>query len=445
MGLRLFTEPVKSDIPPRQARGSPADPATARSRIRRVSPTQQHSERRRHLQESRENRLRMLVALQDRDDHHFSSAIRLGPRGRGATQGPLTHGGSYRAGIEDPELTPEVAALFQRPDRSEDANSYFHIRTRPAANASPQRPSLFDRFGDDSMLHQISNRQGPVDESAPSRVHSDTPAVQPASPSRAARAELRDPIAYRRRQRIQQQLRGGFRLLSPSPPPPPGYSRPGPRVRYVDGLGDRDRSLSPEGDGVWDILQSTLAPDPQPPSVGSSFGSAHPSIAVSQRTTRASASTSVTSPGDETEFPCDPVNDTDGEDDAEGHVDDDDGVVDSIVESQRLHRLSARRGVQSWRDYAATMSSQRNAPDNGVDGGETRRVRRLIPPLGLEAWQNYADMADAASSLPSAPDDPLWLDGMHRIVRGLASREDIPDEWWAEAGLTRSMSWDGSH
>lgn len=38
-----------------------------------------------------------------------------------------------------------------------------------------------------------------------------------------------------------------------------------------DGLGDRDRSLSPERDDVWNTLLSTITPDPQPPSVGSSF------------------------------------------------------------------------------------------------------------------------------------------------------------------------------
>jgi hypothetical protein len=37
-----------------------------------------------------------------------------------------------------------------------------------------------------------------------------------------------------------------------------------------------------------------------------------------------------------------------------------------------------------------------------------------------------------------------WLSGMHRIVRGLASRVDIPDEWWAQAGLSRSMSYEDS-
>ena len=36
------------------------------------------------------------------------------------------------------------------------------------------------------------------------------------------------------------------------------------------------------------------------------------------------------------------------------------------------------------------------------------------------------------------------IDGMQRIVSNLARREDIPDEWWAEAGLSRTLSREAS-
>ncbi|CRK47675.1 hypothetical protein BN1723_007694, partial [Verticillium longisporum] len=64
----------------------------------------------------------------------------------------------------------------------------------------------------------------------------------------------------------------------------------------VDGLGDRTRSMSPE---VWDTLLTTLTPDPQPPSAGSSFASASAlsSAATSQRRSAAASSrTSFTDP-----------------------------------------------------------------------------------------------------------------------------------------------------
>src|SRR5687767_14947830 len=49
-------------------------------------------------------------------------------------------------------------------------------------------------------------------------------------------------------------------------------ARTGRQQRGIDGLGDRQRSMSPE---MWDTLLSTMTPDPEPPSVSSSFAS-HP-------------------------------------------------------------------------------------------------------------------------------------------------------------------------
>lgn len=51
---------------------------------------------------------------------------------------------------------------------------------------------------------------------------------------------------------------------------------------HIDGLGDRERSLSPDVNGTWDTLLTTLTPDPQPPSAGSSFASATASNTTSQ-------------------------------------------------------------------------------------------------------------------------------------------------------------------
>lgn len=44
--------------------------------------------------------------------------------------------------------------------------------------------------------------------------------------------------------------------------------------------------------------------------------------------------------------------------------------------------------------------------------------------------------SEAPSS--NARSDEDWT-GMQRIVRRLAHREDIPDEWWAEVGLSRNV------
>lgn len=159
---------------------------------------------------------------------------------------------------------------------------------------------------------------------------------------------------------------------------------------YNDGLGDRDRSLSPEGDGVWDTLQSTLTPDPQPPSAGSSFASTTASVAASQ-TTASSSSTSITNLEESAELPCDPVAD---ESDTDGDAGDMNGEGRTDASRQ-----SISQGRRSYADVAADV----------------------LPPSDGRVSRHE------------------WLSDMQRIIQGLSAREDIPDEWWSAAGLSRSV------
>ncbi|KAL7623115.1 hypothetical protein AAE478_006794 [Parahypoxylon ruwenzoriense] len=379
MGLRLFVEPVESDVPPRRASRSPDGPAAARSPIRRLSPNHRsdRSDRRRQLQDIREHRLRMLTALTDREGNPMPLS-RSNTRSDGPTQGIQASGGPYHGGLEDPDLVPESTALFHGLQHNRFDPNSRRIPDPELAGFAVERP--IGSFADDVEVRRGLlgiRRSPPVAVDSPLPIlgfESDVPASRRRQPRRAEQ----------RPYRVEHHGRGLIGHL-------PGPYRQARRVGYVDGLGDRDRSLSPEGDGVWDILQSTLAPDPQPPSVGSSFESTNPSSTASQRTTVVPISASVTSLGEETEFPCD--NEADGD-------------------------------------------------DGQIETSRPRGARRILPPVEADPWLNYAEMAAATSSLPSAPDDPGFLDGMHRIVRGLAAREDIPDEWWAEAGLNRSMSWE---
>lgn len=166
--------------------------------------------------------------------------------------------------------------------------------------------------------------------------------------------------------------------------------RQGRHAAYNDGLGDRDRSLSPEGDGVWDTLQSTLTPDPQPPSVGSSFASTTASVAASQ-TTAGSSSTLITNLDESAELPCDPVAD---ESDTDGDAGDGNGE-----ERADAPRQSTPQGRRSYADVAADV----------------------LPPSDGRVSRHE------------------WLSDMQRIIQGLSAREDIPDEWWSAAGLSRSV------
>lgn len=167
----------------------------------------------------------------------------------------------------------------------------------------------------------------------------------------------------------------------------------------LDGLGDRDRSLSPDGDGAWNTLLTTISPDPQPPSVGSSFASTTASAAASAsssnaRSSNTSFATTMDAPdGTSFETVCEYV---------ETHS----PTSESDEEEGDMYELDDARlaGERFWRGYADVVA---------------RRADRVARHSG------YND-GDA-------------LGGMQRIVSRLARREDIPDEWWAEAGLSRTL------
>lgn len=248
--------------------------------------------------------------------------------------------------------------------------------------------------------------------------------------------------------------------------------RPSPAARHalgLDGLGDRDRSLSPE---VWGTLVSTLTPDPQPPSAGSSFVSA----AASQSADPFSG-TPIPVPDVAEDAQCDSCcehSDVDMDED-EDNV----GLAGGADGGSR--RLPRRAGSARVPPYNAndTMDGPARRPAAPADGQHTetrrpadssspgilgRNARATEAPRGMplarllngaEGWarQHSAEASEEergadgsqrnregsarAGHAAALGGEEEWL-GMQRIVRSLARREDIPDEWWAEAGLTRT-------
>lgn len=170
------------------------------------------------------------------------------------------------------------------------------------------------------------------------------------------------------------------------------------RVRasaFLDGLGDRDRSLSPEGGAAWDTLLTSITPDPQPPSAGSSFASAPSAIAAASSTESgpSSASTSMTSVGLSQETPV-------------------------------LHDCD--------------MS------DSGSTGDEDEDMYALqeFGRIGSRRWRSYADVVTARAERALAAEEPD-LDSMHMIISRLVNSDEIPDEFWVSAGLSRNLRREG--
>ncbi|KAB8239866.1 uncharacterized protein BDW43DRAFT_305621 [Aspergillus alliaceus] len=190
----------------------------------------------------------------------------------------------------------------------------------------------------------------------------------------------------------------------------------------VDGLGDRQRSVSPDGDhanDAWETLLTTITPDTNLPSADSSFTSAGTNASVNG-TSRSSATSFGTLPssGDSTaatvqmvldpypEFlnPCDYSSSTDSESDSEAEA-----TQNSLFHYhyRRIREINARRDARRRaRNVHSTMSSH--------------------PPIPTISFA-ISDSTD--------PD----LHHMQAILDRLARREDVPDDLWTAAGLSRTI------
>lgn len=250
-----------------------------------------------------------------------------------------------------------------------------------------------------------------------------------------------------------------------------------------DGLGDRNRSVSPE---VWNTLLTTLTPDPQPPSAGSSFASATASTAATSQNQSAAASSRTSLAehdrvvdGPAADQPCEP---RDGSDDT--GEEDDSLNMDLMPGSNSTVPSRFRRFISSLTPPEGQTSSSQNPADhpysyrptlpfNGRPDGVWRSLERVRARMQYlqETDPNFRPRApsvsggesgtepqtgsgttregseDASESLDQGDLEPagsgsldVALGGMQRIVRGLVERRDIPDEWWAEAGLSRLIS-----
>lgn len=185
----------------------------------------------------------------------------------------------------------------------------------------------------------------------------------------------------------------------------------------VVGLGDRERSMSPAGErgtDAWETLLSTITPDATLPSNSSSFGSNPTSTTDASRngTSRTSANSSSqtlpTSLGSSRTAPTglDPYPD-------------------------HLHPCDF-----SSSDEEDTLINYRRVPG---PSGRSVSLRRRSPglPSTMSSGPPIPTFSFSFSDSSSDPDLHPDLHQMQAILDRLARREDIPDDWWAAAGLSR--------
>lgn len=228
----------------------------------------------------------------------------------------------------------------------------------------------------------------------------------------------------------------------------------------VDGLGDRNRSPSPVADD-WNTFRSTVAPDPVPPTADSSFtsaaasasftaspnpssraGSSNSNSALSSGTHLTVPSHRPSPPGDGLLHPCESdssASDTEADD------------YPLAPRYPRLRRSRSRitpplenisdrsshrpprpfwnfydipqRRVASIRDTSAPSPRRRDRPRSDQVDGATEPVGSFEEQFG--SHDSFQDQSLRVARV---------------ILERLTQREDVPDEFWASVGLTRSMA-----
>jgi hypothetical protein len=226
-------------------------------------------------------------------------------------------------------------------------------------------------------------------------------------------------------------------------PPPDTWAASYPPLRRVghlsppafsfrhDGLGDRQRSPgysvddSAAEEDTWETLLTTMEEDENQPSVESSFTSAIASASTSRRSDSASRSgrssqTTATSLGDlepvDAGQPCESDNDQD--ETPEVH----DPSATSMIRSARIRHERYSPPFPSFNEQRQAFERMRDAARENIALAQ-RRTAAAEERLRWMENQAAATEAEVAQ--------------MQSFIDRLARREDISDEFWAAAGLSR--------
>ncbi|CRL18846.1 unnamed protein product [Penicillium camemberti] len=193
------------------------------------------------------------------------------------------------------------------------------------------------------------------------------------------------------------------------------------RDPVVDGLGDRQRSPSPDAEretDAWETLLSTITPDATLPSTDTSFTSTSAAAPDISRNARPRSTVNLTQPmtadAARAHFGLDPYPDQLNPCDFSSSDDED--------APSTFHEFMGR--VVRRPDQNSTMSNHPPVP-----------VPVIIPASVLA-------LSDGRRQNPSLSDRHHQNDDLHHmqvILDRLARREDIPDDWWAAAGLARTL------
>jgi hypothetical protein len=282
--------------------------------------------------------------------------------------------------------------------------------------------------------------------------------------------------------------RMGRRTIADGPLPSSSLRESWSPVSTFDGLGDRERSVSPFDEQLpWDTFLTTVVPDPVAPTAESSFASAaasasfsnsHPSSRAGSSNSATSSRTHLTVPSRRGSLPqneqfmraCDTSEDdtaSDTEEDEDEEVD----VRDSIRRlnaadaarnrsgqhnsepSRRRMRPSyfsneppmrdserySRRVLERTRDASAYVRSFYNTNTSLEDAEVERPLLSQLDGSAEESASNGEEEVPPLVPIASSPLDQELRDA-RSLVERLTRDPDISDDFWASVGLTRSFA-----
>lgn len=204
---------------------------------------------------------------------------------------------------------------------------------------------------------------------------------------------------------------------------------------HVDGLGDRQRSFSPE-DESWATLLTTIPPDEHLPSASSSFTSATASASAASLSSNSASSsntalTALSMASDQTEpittFPICDMSDSDDDE-----SDDSETSTGTEAEDWAMREDEGEADMDDWENLPTGNIQEYSAAVRARVGPIDRIVDEAFEQAGLGSLRS-ADPATLAT-LPIQE-----MPHMRQVIEQLARRRDVPDEWWSEAGLTRNV------
>ncbi|KAF2635866.1 hypothetical protein P280DRAFT_473510 [Massarina eburnea CBS 473.64] len=369
---------------------------------------------------------------------------------------------------------PEPEPAIHRPGSSLDDRRSLPALTPNFAPAAAWRVARHDSAHEPDTRDRSSYRsRSPWDsirERDPSRRASpySTPGRRRHSRERAAaqRAEHRedgDDDSSDNAVSFPPLRRMGRRNIADGPLPSSSLRESWSPATTVDGLGDRERSLSPVTDhwvtDHWVPMFTSIAPDPLPPTADSSFTSAAASASFSNSNpssragssnsnSAASSRTHLTVPSRRESFGWDHflrICDTSEDDSASDTEAEDDSApapshplhTNSHIRSNALrnpYRYSRRVREQVRESAANVRSFYGEVTAHGPGRGVGRPAEDQLDDGSSEDHAEERNTTDEEMPLDQE------LRDARALLERLARRDDIGDEFWASVGLRRPLA-----